>query len=1025
MGKAPVRKMQAVRKFTDRNEPREAFNRILEDAMKHTDEFNVISFYGIGGFGKTRLINELSKQLEKYNEENEDLNRIPHITYDFARGTNKMYVLEKMKNLLKKQGLVFPFSDALEAAYNIKCGNPVYKTASESNILDNPMLSIVVKFIPGGSQVLSTLKTGKTIMEETGKYVKKLEKHLSIDRKTLEAEIKPIGSMEINELEERASYYFAEDLYRNTSSVADTFRLPVVIFLDTYEELVNTYRTADFANAYDIWLREDIIKTVPGVLWVIGGREKLKWEENDAFWSGAIEEHELGDLTKDDAFDFLRTAGIPEEYLEAIYEVTGGTPLFLDLNVTTYYELLASGKEINSESFGANKEEIIERFLRYMNNDDQNIAKLLAVLENWTDEEAREIGKEALPVFYQENYDAFIVHTIIIKDNSMRYYMHQQVRKVIMEAASNNNPEMVNKIFLKKMEYLDRQIDEDSSIIERNAVVEEMLKVLESGKLDPVTYRKRYNILYKQENYFFNIGLKNRHYEIARRIYDVTDKNSPVFYSIADNLGVACENMAMYEEGLKYLTEAQESIKGRTQSVKSELQLINEMALCYSGLKQHDKALQLYNEQIEKSRARLGEDNFYELAAYNNMAIIYDKTDRRKALEMYEKVYEASVRTRGEADRYTIRTVNGIVNCYNGLGEYEKALELARKTYYLSIPFMGYTSDTVRLLRRMTYSEFCLQKYDLAVRDYGILFENCRDFYQPDDYDFVNYWLISLYKQNRQSADEKYEEIIDELKYRYPDDESAVYTVMDYYSLIIEDDEPERCLQMERELLDYYIRAKGETDDNVARMKYNIGCSMLKMKDPEQAISYFNDALRMRQKSLGYDNERAYKILFNLGECYLHTGDKQQMKDCFEQYFDCCRYNKGAQNEETVIALKYRMLADTLCGDYDNAAKLYDMVNVHDAETDILLAYGYLMPGYEKKATEYLRSAYDLTNGQVSDELTAAEKKVEEVSLGLIFDREYRFIDIIRNWLSIDEESDKFYERIMLRAVRLKEKYSG
>ena len=161
MGKAPVKKVMAVRKFTDRDEPREAFNSIFEDAQSHTDEFNVISYYGIGGFGKTRLINELSKQLDKYNADNKDLNKIAHVTYDFSRGTEKMFVLEKLRNLLKKQGLSFPYSDALEAAYNIKCGNPVYKTASEKDLLDNPMISIVADFIPGAKGLLSSIKPEK------------------------------------------------------------------------------------------------------------------------------------------------------------------------------------------------------------------------------------------------------------------------------------------------------------------------------------------------------------------------------------------------------------------------------------------------------------------------------------------------------------------------------------------------------------------------------------------------------------------------------------------------------------------------------------------------------------------------------------------------------------------------------------------------------------------------------------------------------------------------------------------------
>ena len=62
---------------------------------------------------------------------------------------------------------------------------------------------------------------------------------------------------------------------------------PFVIFLDTYEELVNELLPGNPLQN-DLWLRDiktGIIPRVPYVLWVIAGREKLKWE---SFFAGLM-----------------------------------------------------------------------------------------------------------------------------------------------------------------------------------------------------------------------------------------------------------------------------------------------------------------------------------------------------------------------------------------------------------------------------------------------------------------------------------------------------------------------------------------------------------------------------------------------------------------------------------------------------------------------------------------------------------------------------------------------------------------
>lgn len=429
-------RISALKQFTDRDEPRKTFTDALSYLMTHPDEMNVINYYGIGGFGKTRLIKELGSIIRKRNDGTVENDRIVYVTYDFEDSTDKMVFISHVKNRLKKQGLEFPVTEAAEIAYNEKSGIPVYKTVSKEKLLDNPMISVASKFIPGASSFISTMKLGKQVLDEVSGYYDKLKKLWNVPQQEIEKDIRFITEMETGEINSYMPWCFARDLERNIENAARIgIRLPIVIFLDTYERLINSYDNKDYYEVYDEWLRNDIIKNLPGMLWVIGGREKLTWGDKDEFYA-EIEGHELGDLTKKDAFSFLKAAEVDESLFEDIYSLTGGTPLFLDLSVNTYYEKMNRGEKCTREDFGVNREELIERFFRYMDSEDRNIAIMLAIVGKWTDKQIEFIGPKVLPnTFRWSDYISFIQHTIILKDNETRYYMHDSVKSVLINVA--------------------------------------------------------------------------------------------------------------------------------------------------------------------------------------------------------------------------------------------------------------------------------------------------------------------------------------------------------------------------------------------------------------------------------------------------------------------------------------------------------------------------------------------------------------------------------------------------------------
>ena len=681
MGKAPVKRIEAVKKFTDRSEPREAFHRILRDGMNHPDEFNVLTYYGIGGFGKTRLITELSKEIdETYTEV-----KVPHIIYDFSMATEKTVVIEKLENLLKKQGLSFPLTDTLFMTYNLKSGNPVYVEKAKSKVLDDPLLKIVAGFIPGMSSVLSAVKDGRTILEETKKYYGKFKSVWNLEEKKLSEEIREIAGWECSELVQHAASVFAKDLTRNTenASRSGSFCLPVVIFFDTYERLVNSYEDSFYAGAKEAWLMNDIVKQVPGVLWVFGGREKLNWAEKDPFFDGAVEEHELGDLSFHDSADFLRTAGIPETYFEPIYELTAGTPLFLDLSVNTYYEKKDSGDFSAEEIFGRNKEELIERFLRYMDRSDREIAEFLSILTLWTNEDAKILAEKFLHDFRYNDYLSFISHTIIVKDKEERYYMHETVRKVIFDSILTRDPEFVKSVLREKFDYVLSKMDAAESVTEicRCLFAAESVINPEVFTLDEIysMFLKWDPNIIKASQYFCKAEIGECFDRLLHIVGENTSEASLYLRRVLPPCYLYTAQMEKAEQCAEQCLKDTLSVHADTdwQTVNAKLTY----GLCLNAREKNRQAIPLISEAL-RYRDLISDQN-YSLAI-NALALAYSMTGQEEKALHYNKIaYEHMLEKHGEKDHATIISAMNYAFSLTVAGDYPAGQEICG--HYLKV----------------------------------------------------------------------------------------------------------------------------------------------------------------------------------------------------------------------------------------------------------------------------------------------------------------------------------------------------
>ncbi|MBR1814859.1 MAG: hypothetical protein IJ773_13780 [Lachnospiraceae bacterium] len=453
--------------FTDRRKERALFQQILDQAQQAPDEFFAMSVYGIAGSGKSRLLQECKSILEADSQK-----KYIYATYDYENNSADFYqVITRLYRQLEKKGLLFPLTSAAELAYREKSGFPVFQEMGEQDVLDHPVLDILSTILPAADAVVSTLRTGKMVWQTLLDYKEKLRALWDPEKKELEKELTRIwAESDPERIRQFMPEYFRQDLCRSAQNLKKMgIACPLVIFLDTFESCTNRYADTGYTPSEEEWLKSDIIKRIPGVFWVISGREKLGWKESDEAYQ-EMEECSLEEFSAEDAAFFLEKAGIPVALRSHIIQVSGGVPLFLDLCVDTYYEQATDGKIIRPEEIGLNPGDVIGRFVRYMGKDDQEIAVVLALLDKWSKKDAETILPEVLGNHFRiSDYQEFLQHTIIRKDKEERYYIHQSVREVILAYSREARfADLVQKV---------REVQARMYTLPKNAGLSEVLRV--------------------------------------------------------------------------------------------------------------------------------------------------------------------------------------------------------------------------------------------------------------------------------------------------------------------------------------------------------------------------------------------------------------------------------------------------------------------------------------------------------------------------------------------------------------------
>ncbi|MDI2130890.1 hypothetical protein [Yinghuangia seranimata] len=354
------------RQFFDREGLLTAYE---EELRAIGDSLRILNLVGVGGIGKSRLLQELR-------------NRTPE-GYTTARLDLQLPTMRQQEDALAVLRMEFGAQkvrfDRFDIAYAVLWQR--VHPQLQMNRKNTPLAeeSEVLSKILDDTVGIPVFGTAAGLVRLTGRAVKNRQRRRRIQE---DPTLHDLDNLTNAELGHAVAYLFAEELR------ASAEERPYVVYVDAYEALVPTPVPGGRSFGTDAWLR-DLLGQLQGGLTVLASREPLRWEAYDEEWAAVIRRADLDGLPMPARLDLLTQAGITEiPRQRSIAEASEGVPFYLHLAVDTHLQNPAR------QAHARTSEEIVQRFLQHVSTDEVRLLELLSVARTFDFGVFQAIGRE-------------------------------------------------------------------------------------------------------------------------------------------------------------------------------------------------------------------------------------------------------------------------------------------------------------------------------------------------------------------------------------------------------------------------------------------------------------------------------------------------------------------------------------------------------------------------------------------------------------------------------------------------------
>lgn len=609
----------ANRIFTDREEHATAFHEALAtyDALRR--EPMILNYFGLGGIGKTALLRKLTEELV---QSNCDV-MYTHINFENTDHHRLSSALLQMKKDLHQRYKI-PFR-SFELAYSVfwKKLNPGFlPNAKESAIPFLDEGSLLEKFI-SELEVVPYFSIVPPLL-------KKIEDAFTshpVWSKESKAILTTLEDKSIIETEDLLLHYFKTDILRHihTSQLSH----PFVIFFDSYELFYQSSQRHRGRSSTALNWVQHLIKTLPSIIWVVGSRDKMSWEDGPS-----VSTHQLNELPDDDCLMFLQACGIDcEDSLHDIARMSYGVPYYLDLMVDMYQKSNQSKFVVDPRS--NSPLEISKKFLDCLDLNERETLKVLAVPNFWSLDLYIKLMKEFNTGFPVTAYDHLITSSFILEEEHQGWQIHPLMRKCLIEELKQSS----NGYFTRRIHsfmwayYLEQLEDTAHPHLINDLFKEASFHGAHSEELDAyVAWMMEYVNRYKSTRDVISIGQA-----ITDAIHSLSDSKQlgPLHRLEGDLLFYQGDYLAaleVYDVALQHLL----ALPSNTLSI---LETKSNMAEIYIQMSRYDKASRLLEEIISSDSG-----DYVDIAYFSSFSLSYIRLGKLKlrydkgdqAIRLYE-----------------------------------------------------------------------------------------------------------------------------------------------------------------------------------------------------------------------------------------------------------------------------------------------------------------------------------------------------------------------------------------------------
>lgn len=423
----------ANRIFTDRVQPSKVFaDSILSIPTKPQE---VIVYYGKGGIGKTRLLQQLCQSSEEtYAAFSQYRFYNLFLSFDAREISNELGVMMSLRNKLHGDGGLFDYA---VITYWAKAKFTINEIKNKNTLLSQNVLRILEEVVNLGN---SSMSIPAFIVSEAEGLVKDEQ----IKREYAE-EIQEMSLLTHAEIFERLPYYLGV-CFSRAAEKGDMH----VFFFDSYEHIRSVSQTRD-------WFME-FLASCETLRACIASRDKLKWGLENEGWDNVLNQHLLNNLSDEDSRWFLRQVPInDEDIIDKIVLHSGGVPLFLDMSVDLYQDDMNNGRTPDFSKIRQG-EKLIDRYMNYMDENSAYAIKVLSIPDKFDTEYARYLlNKQGVRLNEEQLHNLFEKSIVLSIDEELgAWKIDESVRMHLREQTSEGR---IGKILADMLSYVKEKGD--------------------------------------------------------------------------------------------------------------------------------------------------------------------------------------------------------------------------------------------------------------------------------------------------------------------------------------------------------------------------------------------------------------------------------------------------------------------------------------------------------------------------------------------------------------------------------------